>query len=445
MIGWDDFARAAGAGGRAGPAAGHRDRLLRRGNRPGTVRGRAHPGADRRQRRGGDRADLAGAGPPDGVRADRRRRAGGAVRDGPGHHRRHPSFRLRGRHFRLPGRGDVRVGGGAGGPLGEGQGAAGRRRRAGMLSRTTWRSSTGWSRSRAIPPRPSRWARSRCCPTRCGTPSTRRPRPRPNSPGRPIPNVPPVAEGEEPGLESRDYYSPPRSTFASGMHAAIVEIDPDTSEITIEKYCVVHDCGTLINPMIVTGQVHGGVAQGIAGALYETLAYDEHGQLLNASFMDFLMPYVTELPDRSRTRSPGDPVAAEPVGHQGCRRGRGDPGVRGDRLRRRGRDGVPDRLRCRSVPSLLFDLRRAHGRSTTTAKVGTMKISGSSVLHAPPERVWAAITDPAVLAGGHPRLRRPDTDRGEPVRAHRHPRRGLDQGLLLRRSLLLRPARNPVR
>ena len=133
------------------------------------------------------------------------------------------------------------------------------------------------------------------------------------------PNVPPVAAGEAPGLESRDYYSPPRSTFASGMHAAIVEIDPDTSEITIDRYCVVHDCGTLINPMIVTGQVHGGVAQGIAGALYETLAYDEHGQLLNASFMDFLMPYVTEIPGPVGAGPPGDAVAVEPAGHQGRR------------------------------------------------------------------------------------------------------------------------------
>jgi CO/xanthine dehydrogenase Mo-binding subunit len=136
------------------------------------------------------------------------------------------------------------------------------------------------------------------------------------------PDRPPVAEGESPGLESRDYYSPPRSTFASGMHAAIVEIDPDTSEISIEKYCVVHDCGTLINPMIVAGQVHGGVAQGIAGALYETLDYDEHGQLRNASFMDFLMPYVTELPKRidlghQETPSPLNPLGIKGAGEAG--------------------------------------------------------------------------------------------------------------------------------
>ena len=136
------------------------------------------------------------------------------------------------------------------------------------------------------------------------------------------PDRPPVPEGEAPGLESRDYYSPPRCTFASGMHAAIVEIDPDTSEIRIEKYCVVHDCGTLINPMIVRGQVHGGVAQGIAGALYETLDYDQDGQLRNASFMDFLMPYVTELPERidldhQQTPSPLNPLGIKGAGEAG--------------------------------------------------------------------------------------------------------------------------------
>ncbi len=107
------------------------------------------------------------------------------------------------------------------------------------------------------------------------------------------------------------------------MHAAIVEIDPDTSEITIDRYCVVHDCGTLINPMIVTGQVHGGVAQGIGGALYETLAYDEHGQLLNASFMDFLMPYVTEMPDRFELGHQETPSPLNPFGIKGA----GEAGV----------------------------------------------------------------------------------------------------------------------
>ncbi|MEO3885782.1 aerobic carbon-monoxide dehydrogenase large subunit [Nonomuraea sp. B5E05] len=139
--------------------------------------------------------------------------------------------------------------------------------------------------------------------------------------GAASPDRPPVAEGEEPGLEGRDYYSPIRSTFASGMHAAIVETDPDTAEIKVVRYAVVHDCGRLINPMIVEGQIHGGVAQGIGGALYERMVYDSHGQLVNASFMDFLMPYATEIPHvetaHLETPSPLNPLGIKGAGEAG--------------------------------------------------------------------------------------------------------------------------------
>ncbi|MCW2699241.1 MAG: coxL3 [Blastococcus sp.] len=132
---------------------------------------------------------------------------------------------------------------------------------------------------------------------------------------------PPVSPGDAPGLEHRDYYSPIRSTFASGAHAAIVEIDPATWEIDIVKYAVVHDCGNVVNPMIVEGQVHGGVAQGVAGALYERMAYDRDGQLQNASFMDFLMPYASEVPDididHQSTPSPLNPLGIKGAGEAG--------------------------------------------------------------------------------------------------------------------------------
>ena len=136
------------------------------------------------------------------------------------------------------------------------------------------------------------------------------------------PGRPPVAEDDEPGLEGRDFYSPDRATFANGMHAVVVETDPETAEIKILKYAVVHDCGTIINPMIVEGQIHGGVAQGVGGALYERMAYDENGQLLNASFMDFLMPYVTEVPesidiDHLETPSPLNPLGIKGAGEAG--------------------------------------------------------------------------------------------------------------------------------
>lgn len=135
------------------------------------------------------------------------------------------------------------------------------------------------------------------------------------------PDRPPVADDDEPGLEARDYYSPARCTFANGMHAAVVETDPDTAEVRILRYAVVHDCGPLINPMIVEGQIHGGVAQGVGGALYERMAYDASGQLLNASFMDFLMPYATEVPHieiaHLETPSPLNPLGIKGAGEAG--------------------------------------------------------------------------------------------------------------------------------
>ncbi len=135
------------------------------------------------------------------------------------------------------------------------------------------------------------------------------------------PDKPPVADDEEPGLEGQDFYSPTQATFANGMHAAVVETDPVTAEIRILRYCVIHDCGIMVNPMIVEGQVHGGVAQGVGGALYERMAYDESGQLLNASFMDFLMPYASEVPhvetDHLETPSPLNPLGIKGAGEAG--------------------------------------------------------------------------------------------------------------------------------
>jgi carbon-monoxide dehydrogenase large subunit len=131
-----------------------------------------------------------------------------------------------------------------------------------------------------------------------------------------------LREDEEPGLEARGYYAPPQATFASGCHAAIVEVDVETGEVTFEKYVVQHDCGTIVNPTIVEGQIHGGVAQGIGGALYEKLAYDEHGQLLAGSFMDFLMPTAAEVPDITvvhlETPSPLNPLGVKGVGEAGA-------------------------------------------------------------------------------------------------------------------------------
>jgi CO/xanthine dehydrogenase Mo-binding subunit len=132
---------------------------------------------------------------------------------------------------------------------------------------------------------------------------------------------PPLVEGDEPGLEATGYFSPSGSTWAAGCHAAYVTVDPKTFRLEVLKYVVVHDCGRLINPMVVEGQIEGGVAQGIGGAFYERLAYDSDGQLRNASFMEFLMPYATEVPeieiDHIETPSPLNPLGVKGAGEAG--------------------------------------------------------------------------------------------------------------------------------
>jgi aerobic carbon-monoxide dehydrogenase large subunit len=173
------------------------------------------------------------------------------------------------------------------------------------------------------------------------------------------PGKPPVADDDEPGLEGRDYYSPPHATFANGMHAVIVETDPGTAEVRILKYAVVHDCGNLINPRIVEGQIHGGVAQGVGGALYERMAYDEQGQLQNASFMDFLMPYVTEVPhgidiDHLETPSPLNPLGVKGAGEAGV-----IPSAAVFASAIEDAEGIPIASMPIS-PSELFELRRTH-------------------------------------------------------------------------------------
>ncbi|MDT4965168.1 MAG: aerobic carbon-monoxide dehydrogenase large subunit [Pseudonocardiales bacterium] len=176
---------------------------------------------------------------------------------------------------------------------------------------------------------------------------------------------PPVPEDEEPGIEGRDYFSPMQSTFASGMHAVVVETDPDTAEIKILRYCVVHDCGLLINPRIVEGQIHGGVAQGVGGALYERMAYDEAGQLQNASFMDFLMPYVSEVPERIEIDHLETPSPLNPLGIKGAGEAGVIPGAAAFAAAIEDAEGFPITAMPIS-PSELFELRRLHSKGLST-------------------------------------------------------------------------------
>ena len=101
---------------------------------------------------------------------------------------------------------------------------------------------------------------------------------------------------EEPGLEATAHYEPPPSTHANSTHLAVVEVDVDTGHVALLRYVVVEDCGTIINPLVVDGQIQGGVAQGIGMALYEQAVYDDTGQLLTGTLMDYLVPTAADVP-----------------------------------------------------------------------------------------------------------------------------------------------------
>jgi carbon-monoxide dehydrogenase large subunit len=131
-----------------------------------------------------------------------------------------------------------------------------------------------------------------------------------------------VKPGSEPGLEATDYFGPEIGATASGVHAMIIEIDPETMMLEIKRYAVVHDCGEVINPMILDGQIQGGVAQGIGNAFYEQLIFDDMGQILNASFMDYLLPGASDVPrieaDHTVTPSPLNPLGVKGAGEAGA-------------------------------------------------------------------------------------------------------------------------------
>ncbi|MEM7119064.1 MAG: molybdopterin cofactor-binding domain-containing protein, partial [Chloroflexota bacterium] len=131
-----------------------------------------------------------------------------------------------------------------------------------------------------------------------------------------------VKPGTEPGLESSNYFGPEYGATAAGVHAMIVEVDPETFDVAIQKYVVVHDCGRVINPLILDGQIHGGVAQGIGNAFYEKLEFDAEGQLLSGSFMDYLLPTSLEMPPivvgHEETLSPLNPMGIKGSGEAGA-------------------------------------------------------------------------------------------------------------------------------
>ncbi len=168
-------------------------------------------------------------------------------------------------------------------------------------------------------------------------------------------------EDLEPGLEETAFYDPSNFTYPSGAYACEVEVDPDTGKVSIEAFTAVDDFGNVVNPMIVTGQVHGGIAQGIGQALLENCAYDENGQLLSASYMDYAMPRADDLPMFAVDHSCQTPCTHNPLGVKGC----GEAGAIG------------------SPPSVV------------NAVVDALQSAGKDVTHIDmplsPARVWAAM------------------------------------------------------
>ncbi len=125
----------------------------------------------------------------------------------------------------------------------------------------------------------------------------------------------------EPGLNSTHFWEPPNFTFGFGAHLVVTDIDTDTGQVTVRRYVAVDDCGNILNPLIVDGQVHGGVAQGLGQALWEEAVYDDNGQLLTGEFMDYAMPRAHMMPwiesDHTITPSPVNPLGVKGVGEAG--------------------------------------------------------------------------------------------------------------------------------
>jgi carbon-monoxide dehydrogenase large subunit len=125
----------------------------------------------------------------------------------------------------------------------------------------------------------------------------------------------------EPGLEESSFFDPENFVFPFGAHACVVEVDAETGKVEVVRYVAVDDCGPAINPMLIEGQVHGGVVHAIGQALYEQVVYDEEGQLVTGTFVDYALPTAAELPsietDRTETPSPTNSLGVKGVGEAG--------------------------------------------------------------------------------------------------------------------------------
>jgi len=221
-----------------------------------------------------------------------------------------------------------------------------------------------------------------------------------------------VKPGTEPGLEATAYFGPSRGSTASGVHAMIVEVDTETAQVAIRRYVVVHDCGRQLNPMIVEGQIQGGVAHGIGNAFYEQLVFDQGGQLLNASLMDYLLPTALDVPKvemaHIETPSPLNPTGAKGVGEAGAiPTGALFAQAVEDALHGTGVEILEIPLSPNRLFELMEEARRVPSAGAAPAAVvppgaRTLAVEGSFDFDAPVEAVYEALLDPAVLASAMP-------------------------------------------
>jgi carbon-monoxide dehydrogenase large subunit len=131
-----------------------------------------------------------------------------------------------------------------------------------------------------------------------------------------------IPEGMEPGLDESYVFDPPNFTWPFGTHICVVEVDTETGKVEIAKYVAVDDCGPVVNPAIVNGQLHGGIAQGIAQALYEEAIYTDEGTLTTGTMMDYMIPGAPEIPnfilEQTETPSPSNPMGVKGIGESGA-------------------------------------------------------------------------------------------------------------------------------
>ncbi|HET9455541.1 MAG TPA: molybdopterin cofactor-binding domain-containing protein, partial [Gemmatimonadaceae bacterium] len=224
-----------------------------------------------------------------------------------------------------------------------------------------------------------------------------------------------VTPGSEPGLEATKYFGPSRGSTASGVHAMLVEVDAETAMVEIKRYVVVHDCGVQINPMIVEGQIQGGVAAGIGNSFYEQLVFDDGGQLLNASLMDYLLPTAMDVPSielgHLETPSPLNPIGAKGVGEAGAiPTGALFAQAVEDALSGTGVEITEIPLSPGRLYALMTERRQAGPRPDSTERRGTrgraLRLEGEYDFERSPAEVYETLLDPDVLASVMPGTKR---------------------------------------